>query len=300
MGLLERHGQAEHLVNQVDFSTQVWRGALTEYSIPGASKSFNGKTGFADIVSIETREIWEIKPKHLEDKAFKEAEWYVKNAKISCHPQWIAGNSYTASNLWGGGGVVYRIEGKGNKAELIAQQGRPGTVLYFWRINGKEVPFPAANLSWAIKGQIVTDYFTAGQPPQPLPGSKSPNNLPPGKFKPPVLMPDGCIPQLTKFIPTLRQMIRTTCVQTVLENSTVAVLLEASVFNALVGREVVAKQISMLQVTPANPRDKLFRVAMEALLGASVAHGVIGLAIGLTAAIPLIIEGAVWVAMPLS
>lgn len=179
VGLLERHGQAEHLVVQCDFLTQVWRNPDYEYSIPGASKSLNGKTGYADIISIETREIWEIKLKHLEDKAFKEAAWYVKNAKVSCGLPWQAGNSFTTSNLYGGGGVVYRLEGQGEKAELIAQQGRPGTVLYFWRINGKDMPFPVSSLSWFIKKQIIADYFTSGQPPQPLPGAKSPDNFPP-------------------------------------------------------------------------------------------------------------------------
>lgn len=101
-GLLERHGQVEHLVVQFDFLTQVWRDPRAEYSIPGASKSRNGTTSYADIVSIWTREIWEIKPKHLEDQAFCEAAWYVKNAKVSCGPQWEPGGSFSTSNLFGG------------------------------------------------------------------------------------------------------------------------------------------------------------------------------------------------------
>lgn len=302
VGLLERHGQVEHLVVQFDFLTQLWRDPRAEYSIPGASKSrmipgasksLNGTTGYADIVSIGTKEIWEIKPKHLEDQAFSEAAWYVKNAKVSCGPQWQPGSSFSTSNLFGGGGVVYRLEGNGNKAELIAQQGRRGTVLYSWRINGKEVPSLVPYFSWALRGQIITDYFSAGQPPQPLAGSKSPNNFPPVKFKPPVLTPDACIPQLGKFILTLLKSIHTTCAQTVLENSSVAVLLEASVFNALVGPGLVANQISMLQVKGANPTVTLYREAMTVLTGAAAAHGVIGVAVGLTAVLYLLIEGAV-------
>jgi hypothetical protein len=300
-GLLFRHGQIEHLAVQLDFSVQVWRDPRAEYSIPGASKNLSGNTGYADIVSIETGEIWEIKPKYPEpdgeEQALKEAAWYVKNAKVSCGLRWHVGNSFTTSGLFGGGGVVYQVEGNGNKAQLIAQQGRPGTVLYFWRYNGKEVKLSelSSQFSYFLKKEMITDYFTAGQPPKPLDGSKPPNNFPPGKFKPPVLWPDGCIPQLGKSIPGLIKSIHTTCAQTVLENSAVAILLEINVINALVGREVVAKQISTIRVPPVNPRDKLYREALGAILGASVAHGAIALAFGLTAAVALLIEGAVLV-----
>src|SRR5262245_1414468 len=88
VGLLERHGQVEHLIVQFDFLTQVERNGRAEYSIPSASKTRNGQTGYADIVAIATGEIWEIKPRGREDQAFREAEWYVKKAKASCGPQW--------------------------------------------------------------------------------------------------------------------------------------------------------------------------------------------------------------------
>lgn len=293
LGLLERHGQAEHLIVQFDFVSQVQRNGRAEYSIPGASKRRNGTTGYADIVSITTGEIWEIKPKHLEHIAFEEAAYYVTNAKASCGPQWHAGNSFTTSNRLGGNGVVYRIEGNGNKAELIAQQGRAGTVLYHWRINGKEVPSLAPYFAWAIRQQIVSDYFTASQPPQPLPGSKPPNNLPPGKFKPPVLRPDACIPQLAKYVPGLAESILTTCAQTVLENSTVAVLLESSVVNAMVGREVVADKVRMMQVKGPDPRATLYRETLTVLTGAGVAHGAVAAVVAGSALAILVMEGGV-------
>jgi hypothetical protein len=295
VGLLEYHGVAEHLVIQLDFIAQVQRLGRSEYSIPGASKTRNGETGYADLVSIASGEIWEIKPRHLEHIAFEEAAYYVKHARRSCGPQWRPGFSYAPSNTFGGGGVVYRLEGQGNKAELIAEQGKKGTIRYYWRINGDELSKLVPYFAWAIRQEIVRDYYTAGQPPQPLPGSKAPDNFPPGKFKPPVLTPDACIPQLAKFVPTLMKSILTTCQQTVLENSSIGVLLEARIFNALVGPGLVANQISMLKVKPPDPMHTLQREALAVLTAAGAAHGLVGLAIGLTGALYFTIEGAVLV-----
>src|SRR5215470_15346474 len=84
--LLERHGAAEHFVIQADFLEQPHRNGRIEFSVPGASKSGSGRTGYADIVSVASSEIWEIKPKHLEDKAVSEAVNYVKRAKAACGP----------------------------------------------------------------------------------------------------------------------------------------------------------------------------------------------------------------------
>src|SRR5450755_435878 len=95
VGLLQRHGQVEHLVVQFDFLVQPQRDGRAEYSLPGASKTQNGQTGFADIVSIATGEIWEIKSEKLEDNAVKEAVWYVDKAKLACSPNWRAGTSFT-------------------------------------------------------------------------------------------------------------------------------------------------------------------------------------------------------------
>jgi hypothetical protein len=263
VALLERHGTVEHLVVQFDFLVQVQRDARAEFAIPGSSKSASGNTGFADIVSVATGEIWEIKPEHLEDAAVKEASRYAKFAKVACGSQWRPGTSYSTTNLFGGGGVVYRLEGNGNKAELIARQGRPGAVLYKWRINGSEVSSLIPYFSWALRQQIVTDYFAAGQP-QPLPGAKPPNNLPPPKFKPPVLTPDGCIPQLGPLIPGLVRSIRSISAQTVLDGSTVAILLNGAVFNAIFGPGLVANQIAAMQVK-TDPVQTLQRTALTML-----------------------------------
>lgn len=94
-----------------------------------------------------------------------------------------------------------------------------------------------------------------------------------------------------KYIPILQKSIHTTCAQKILENSSVAVLLEASIVDALAGRDKFAKDINMLQVKDANPTDTLYRKAMEVLLGASVAHGAIALAYGVTTFLYLVMEG---------
>jgi hypothetical protein len=293
IGLLERHGQVEHLVVQFDFLAQAQRDGRAEFSIPGASKKRDGKTGYADIVSIATQEIWEIKPDNLEEKAVEEATWYVQNAKKSCGPQWRAGTSFTTSNFYNKPGVVYRIEGGGNKAELFAKQGRCGSVLYYWEINGKRNPALQAQFAWALRQAVVQAYFATGQTLQPLPGSKAPDNFPPGKFKPPVLMPGACIPELDKFLKPLLQSIRTTCAPTLFENGAVAILLEASVYNAMgAGARTVAAAIASMQVKPSDPTVRLYRETLTILTGAAAAHGIVGVAAGITAAIHLGIRAA--------
>jgi len=235
-GLLERHGQAEHLAVQADFLVQVQRNGRAEFSIPAASKKRNGETGYADIVSIATGEIWEIKPEKLEDQAVKESAWYAEKAVASCGPQWRPGTLYAPSNFYKNApGVVWRTEGNGNKAELFAKQGRPGAVLYHWEVNGKRDSSLEAAFGWALRGGIVADYFASTQTLQPLPGSRAPNNLPPGRFKPPVLDPGACIPELGGFVPALVRSMRTRCAPVIFDNAAIAVLLEEPVFNALVG-----------------------------------------------------------------
>ncbi|WP_367026754.1 hypothetical protein ABZN20_03495 [Methylococcus sp. ANG] len=270
---------------QFDFLVQVQRDARAEFAIPGSSKSTSGQTGFADIVSIATGEIWEIKPERLEDNAVKEASRYAKFAKVACGSQWRPGTSYSTTNLFGGGGVVYRLEGNGNKAELIAYQGRPGAVLYKWRINGSEVSSLIPYFAWALRQQIVKDYFAVGQP-QPLPGAKPPNNLPPPKYKPPVLTPDGCIPQLGPLLPEFIRSIRSICAQTVLDGSSVAILLNSAVFNAIFGPGIVANQIAVMQVK-ADPVQALQRTALTMLIATVGIPGAIAAGWLVVEALPL-------------
>lgn len=290
IGLLERYGQAEHLVVQFDFLVQPQRDGRAEWSIPGASKTKSGDTGYADLVSNASGEIWEVKPENLEDKAVSEANWYVTNAKKACGPQWKAGTSYQPTNRYGTPGVVWQIQGGGNKAELVAKQGRAGAVLYFWRINGKPDPALAASFSWALRQAIVSDYFSVGGTLQPIPGAKPPNNFPPPKFKPPVLTPGSCIPEFNKFISLLLKSMRTTCAPVIFTNGAVAICIQASVYNSMVGPRLVAQQIGQMQVKPSDPAVRLYRETLAILSGAAAAHGIVGIAIAIGAAIYLAID----------
>lgn len=283
--LLERHGAVEHLVVQFDFVTQAQRDGRAEYSIPGASKSGSGQTGFADIVSKATGEIWEIKPAHLEHLAVKETSHYVKHAQVACGATWRPGTSYSSSNRYGGGGVVYRIEGNGNKAELLAYQGKGGAVLYRWRVNGLEVALLSAYFAWSVREHIVREYFPSGQL-QPLPGAKPPNNIPPPKYKPPVLRPDACIPALRQLIPDLIESMRSTCAPTVLEGGAIGILVPAGVWNAIFGPGIVARQVASMQVK-TNPTLTLEREAMLIITSVVGLTGVLGIGLALWKALPL-------------
>jgi hypothetical protein len=289
LGLLERHGQAEHLVVQFDFITQVQRLGRAEYSIPGASKKKDGSTGYADILSLASSEIWEIKPDTLEPKAVEEANWYVSNAIKSCSPTWRIGTSYTAANRYGKQGVVFRIEGNGNKAELFAKQGQPGAILYYWEINGKRDTVAQAAFGWALRQAIVSDYFAVGGTLQPLEGAKAPNNLPPGRFKPPVLKPSGCIPELGKFVDKLQHAIQTTSQPVIFDNAAVAILMEEAVYNAMVGPRIVAQQMGLMQVKQDDPTVKLYRETLAIITAAGLTHAAVASVIAVGALIVLAI-----------
>jgi hypothetical protein len=277
---------------QFDFITQVQRLGRAEYSIPGASKKKDGSTGYADVLSMVSNEIWEIKPddKINEGKAVAEAEWYVANALKSCGPNWRIGTSYTAANRWGKTGVVFRIEGNGRKAELFAKQGQPGAILYYWEIDGKRDRAQESAIGWALRQMIVNDYFAVGGPPQALEGAKAPNNLPPGRFKPPVLKPSGCIPELGKFVDKLQHAIQTTCQPVIFDNAAVAILVEEAVYNAMVGPRVVAQQMGLMQVKQDDPTVKLYRETLAIITASALTHAAVAsvIAIGVLLVLALI------------
>jgi hypothetical protein len=141
---LEFRGEIEHFITQMDFMTRP--GARAEYSIPAASKSGSGRTGYADAVDTVTNEIWEIKPEHLQTLAVTEADRYVTYADAACAPRnWKPGTSYSPKTdpLWPPPGVVdlgFRLR---------ARQGDAGAILYKWEF-GKEL-LEAFALSLLIK-----------------------------------------------------------------------------------------------------------------------------------------------------
>jgi len=277
VGLLQRHGQIEHLIIQFDFLVQLDRDPRAEFSIPGASKSVPGRVGFADIVSVAGKQIWEVKPKHLEELAAKEATHYLKFAEAGCGGGWELGNSYHVSDftksLYGAENILYRAEAPGLRYELIGEQGVAGTALYHWRLNGNPIGALDAAWSWAVRGKIMMDYF-GKQVPAPIKGSKPPpNDIPPIKFKPPVLVPDGCIPLLKRGLVAINKAIVTTCAGRIVDGGGVAVLLEETAYSAIVGPSNVARTVQNLQVT-ADPQVVFARALYVALSASASAFGV--------------------------
>jgi hypothetical protein len=267
--LVDRHGVIEHFLVQQDFVVlQPTRIGIAEYSIPGASwrAKKSGNYGFADLVSFATSELWEIKPKSGGDKpAVDKATHYVTHAKAQCGTQWALGKSYATSS---GDGVVFRYAAGGVSAELFAEQGQPGAILYHWKISGKPVPVLAIEYRMALYEIVVNAYFSSPVP-QRLPGARpAPDDLPPGRWKPPLYGPESVSPAfvrltgaVTRFLSALLKSVRTTYHTRILEGSAVAVALDLEVFNLIVGASVVQRQIGLLQVQS----DQLFRQTATAL-----------------------------------
>jgi hypothetical protein len=159
--ILEFAGIAEHLAIQVDFVLMQphWIG-WPEFSIPGASKSRAGATGYADIVSLSRKFIWEIKPKHREAEAHYEARKYVNKANISCGGGWELGTGYSTSRK--DKVTVFAVSGFGKSARLLARQGgQPGTVLYEWEVNGRKLPDRVMDPFYAraVREKIAKDFI---------------------------------------------------------------------------------------------------------------------------------------------
>jgi hypothetical protein len=273
-GMLERYGQAEHLAVQFDFLCQADRDGRAEFSIPESSASGSGNTGYADIVSVATREIWEIKPENDEKGALKKATRYVEKANVACGGNWKLGTSYTTLRK---GVVVYEIPGIGIKAELCAEQRGPGVVVYYWRKNGEKLAVRDPFFAMGTRMDIVDKYFPSPQSVKPLPGKQPPDNLPPIKWKPPILVPGSLMPELAKFAETLMSSILTTCCQRIVDGGKVAILLDPNVYKTLAPRSA-DRTASLLRVRAPDPTVTLYRETLAAFTAASVAHGAVAAA----------------------
>lgn len=152
-------GVMEHLCVQADFLTQVARAPRAEYSIPFAGKNENND-GFADIVSVSAREIWEIKPKNRVSDAAAEAAFYVKKANASCGLGWREGTSYRAAGRYQNPNVVFETPPGRLVAELHAwQPGPPGAVVYEWRVRGRKEQALSAYELRAARQIVANEYF---------------------------------------------------------------------------------------------------------------------------------------------
>lgn len=76
------NGTMEHWLIQLDYLSQHPNEGEREYKIPAAGP--NGGFGYADVVNLSTREIFEIKPLSLTGVGIAEVENYVLKANINC------------------------------------------------------------------------------------------------------------------------------------------------------------------------------------------------------------------------
>ncbi len=289
VALRERHGTIEHLVIQIEFMGQLARNPRAEFSIPGASKSTAGATGFADVIALATREIWEIKPKHLAAQASAEAAKYVGFAGGSCPPAWKSGTGYFPVRQWvfkfdgksplpaisfnniGPKDPILVVEGPDLKAELVSEQGGPGAITYVWKIKGKEERSVPARIAWALRAVIVDVIFgltvspvpQANAPPVPvaLPGGAPapfdkppvpPDDLPPIQWRPLVYNAGDLLPEMLKALPSLQRTLQERCGLFQFPGTSVLLVLEEAAFNKMIGPRIVAFQLSQ-EALRTNP-----------------------------------------------
>lgn len=90
MGNINRNGTLQHWLIQYDYLA-THPNSFREYSIPESSKG-GAYRGRADIVNLNSYEIFEIKPEGLELQGFAEATNYVENANKHCSPSMSGSN----------------------------------------------------------------------------------------------------------------------------------------------------------------------------------------------------------------
>lgn len=100
-GNIKFNGTIEHWLIQLDYVSRNPIYGEIEYAIPGSSAT--GNRGYADIVNLQSNEIFEIKPDNFLglNNGILEVDRYVTKAKDHCPvsassfpPQWSAGNNY--------------------------------------------------------------------------------------------------------------------------------------------------------------------------------------------------------------
>ncbi|OCJ12967.1 hypothetical protein A6U87_06610 [Rhizobium sp. AC44/96] len=257
--LRTRYGAIEHLLVQMDFMAQVARLPRAEFSIPGASKTIPGGIGFADVVALATQEIWEIKSDSYMPmgQAGAEAKFYAKMAQVGCgSPTWRAGQGYTTFD---GTGVVWRASANNNTAELHAVEKEPGSIYYYWKINGQEGYEVYRQFGWGLRGHLVDTLFLGVAedllyPDKPkgayaysIPDLRVLRH-PPLKWTSPTFQGGALIAALQSVATHLLNVLRTECARQILEGSAVGVYLESGAFAALTGQ--TSNTIDYLSVRP--------------------------------------------------
>ncbi|MGW5572889.1 hypothetical protein ACWEVD_16940 [Nocardia thailandica] len=251
--MMLRYGEVEHLVIQFNFCCQAWRGPRAEYSIPHAAKSARTQpyrppirtdpTGYADLVCLETHQIWEIKPKRLAPAAAAEAGWYVNRARLSCGSAWELGTTFSVLRWYRKPDVVFRAQAPGVDAELHAWQGAPGAVLYEWVINGVPVPVLEPGLARDLRGAILFQFY----PEHAVPALLARGGQAARYLRPEVGRGD-CLPELADHAATLTAAIVAAGAPAVPEYRAVALLVDEAFYEALVGPRLVRERMATMAV----------------------------------------------------
>jgi hypothetical protein len=126
---VDRHAGPQHEAIQAHYKASIDPTGLREFAIPGSSRA--GNIGYADIVSMGTGAIYEIKPyipSEIED-GLEQVGRYLKGARASCGvpPPWHLGVSYPDS-----------VIPFGDKQLVAKQYGHPGLIIYWDRNKPKQ------------------------------------------------------------------------------------------------------------------------------------------------------------------
>ena len=285
---MRTNGLLEHLLVQFDLVKQEQLNARMEYSIPNASWQLkkSGKTGFADIVSLSKKFIWEIKPEDAKpnyygkdgnEQAVKKAEWYVKFANENCGKGWKLGTGYSTIL---GGGVVWIYPNISQSVKLMAKQGSAGAILYYWEIDGIKVlieTFVKQSIYEEVIKKIKEEKFP--KVPVPIPINSPPV---PVKWKPPQ-PPAGIHPAFgrsgTRIGNAIHQMILTSYFRLIPEGCAIAVAMEIGAFVEILGPAIKQNQKERFEVK-SDPTVALYRKTLFILTSSVGITGIVGLAIG--------------------
>lgn len=143
----DRRAGPEHELIQNYYKSMVDPTGVREYAIPGGSSAQSGYVGYADLVSLGTHAIYEIKPYSLMGIAAGAAQvnGYLQAARQRCDPDapWHPGIAFPDTIIPFG------------SLELVAKQyGQPGLILYYTRQQQRR-RVPREEIGWEKVAQVL-------------------------------------------------------------------------------------------------------------------------------------------------
>lgn len=143
----DRRAGPEHELIQSYYKSAIDPTGVREYAIPGGSSAQSGHMGYADLVSLGTHAIYEIKPYSLTGitAGAVQVNQYLQAARLHCDPDapWHPGIAFPDTVIPFG------------DLELVARQyGQPGLILYYTR-KAQRRPVPREEISWDKVAQVL-------------------------------------------------------------------------------------------------------------------------------------------------